>query len=176
MKNNPIALFEYDWTPTAKIYFEHTISVNDNSYLVIFGRHINGGFIAIPNWNISCEATDILPSAGFNREKLVQAGLDENAAIAIANYVEEEYRAIVEHRTEENYETRYAVVERQGNNEEVIYIAKTSEAAEKYAAVHQKAHQKMGNQDIEFSVRPVPVKSEDESSEEEDKQASRFHL
>lgn len=26
------------------------------SFLIIFGKHINGWFIAIPNWGISCEA------------------------------------------------------------------------------------------------------------------------
>lgn len=164
MTPNSIALFEHDWTPAVKIYFEHTLSVNDSAYLIIFGRHINGGFIAIPNWGICCEASDNLPTSSYNREQLVQAGLDENAAIAIANYVEEEYQAIVESRAEDTYETRYAVVEKQRDTEEVIYITKKLEAAEKYAETHQNAHRKMGNQEIEYSVRPVQVKSEEQSS------------
>ena len=48
---------EHDFTKNTKVYFEHSVEINDNSYLIIFGHHINGGFIAIPNWNICCEAS-----------------------------------------------------------------------------------------------------------------------
>ena len=34
----------HDLTDTAKIIFEHDVQFNGYSYLVIFGRHINGGF------------------------------------------------------------------------------------------------------------------------------------
>lgn len=34
---------------------EISVSVNGNSYLTIFGHHINGGFCAIPLYGVSCE-------------------------------------------------------------------------------------------------------------------------
>lgn len=170
MKYNQTALFEHDWTPTVKICFEHSISVNGSEYLVIFGRHINGGFISIPNWNICCEASDILPTAGYNAERLVQAGMDEETAVAIANYVDDEYRAIIDHRVEEQYETRYAVVRKTDGFEDVVYLAKDSEEAEKYAEANQKAYQKIRQKnptdtsDVEFFVRPVHCKAEENRS------------
>lgn len=170
MKHSLTALFEHDWTPSVKVFFEHSISVNGSDYMVIFGQHINGGFISIPNWNISCEASTILPTSGYNAERLVQAGMDEETAVAIANYVDDEYRAIIEHRVEEQYETRYAVVKKADGIEDVIYLAKDSEEAEKYAEVNQKAYQKIRQMnpaetsEVEFIVRPVQCKAEEKRS------------
>lgn len=82
----------YEWTESVKVYFERTLEINGSSYLVIYGEHINGGFIAIPNWNISCEAADrnsTLPTDVYNSEKLVSAGLDVNIANTIAFYIQE---------------------------------------------------------------------------------------
>ncbi|MCM1308287.1 MAG: hypothetical protein NC223_06785 [Butyrivibrio sp.] len=48
---------------------EISVDCNGCNYLVIYGHHINGGFIAIPNWGICTEAGD--PKAVFyNTEKL----------------------------------------------------------------------------------------------------------
>ena len=52
-----ITKLEHNFTKNTKIYFEHNLEINENSYLIIFGHHINGGFIAIPDWNICCEAS-----------------------------------------------------------------------------------------------------------------------
>lgn len=61
------------------------ISVDSNgwNFLVIYGRHINGGFIAIPNHGICVEAS----SEGdtfFNEERLLAAGIGEQEAADIA--------------------------------------------------------------------------------------------
>lgn len=37
---------------------EKTISAGGYSFLCIFGTHINGGFLAIPNWNICVELSE----------------------------------------------------------------------------------------------------------------------
>jgi hypothetical protein len=77
-----------DYTEDCKILFEHSISYNDLSYLVIFGMHINGGFICIPNHNIGCEAADIEGSIEFNTNKLIKCGVGKGAAAAIAEYID----------------------------------------------------------------------------------------
>lgn len=40
-----ITKLEHNFTKNTKIYFEHNVEINENSYLIIFGHHINGGFI-----------------------------------------------------------------------------------------------------------------------------------
>ena len=79
---------ESSFTSNVKIYFEHNIAIGGYTYLVIFGKHINGGFICVPNWKWGCEASDHINSAGYNKEKLVEAGADEEAAEAIAKYID----------------------------------------------------------------------------------------
>lgn len=37
---------------------EMNIDVEGYSFLCIFGEHINGGFLAIPNWNVCVELGD----------------------------------------------------------------------------------------------------------------------
>lgn len=48
---------------------EESISVGGFSFLCIFGEHINGGFLAIPNWNICCELGDANDFA-YNTNKI----------------------------------------------------------------------------------------------------------
>ncbi len=78
---------QIDFTANVQIYFEHSVKINDNSYLIIFGHHINGGFIAIPNWNICCEASDHYDSSYYNQTKLMNAGMDEIIAKSIALHI-----------------------------------------------------------------------------------------
>lgn len=67
---------------------EVSIDFNGNNYLTIFGKHINGWFITIPNWHVSCEAccpTDTF----YNTEKLSECLMKKPAkaiAEAIRNY------------------------------------------------------------------------------------------
>lgn len=42
---------------------EFSVDYDGNNYLVIYGRHINGWFIAVPNWRVSSEAGE--PEAVF---------------------------------------------------------------------------------------------------------------
>lgn len=73
----------------------HEISVDWNGYnfLIIYGRHINGWFIAIPNWQVCTEAGH--PSDDFyNTEKLSMVIDVENAPSVIANAVREHWESI----------------------------------------------------------------------------------
>lgn len=37
-----------------------TVECNGNSYSIIFGRYINGGFFSIPNWGVGGELGQFL--------------------------------------------------------------------------------------------------------------------
>lgn len=72
---------------------EFSVDYDGNSYLVIYGHHINGWFIAVPNWRISSEAgkpEDIF----YNTEKLSDAfGLAPSSCVpyVIARAVNEHW-------------------------------------------------------------------------------------
>lgn len=74
----------------------HEISVDfDGSYyLVIFGKHINGYFIAIPNWGKSCEATD--PTNTFYNYEKLHEYFDKKVAQAIADAISEYWSKLQE--------------------------------------------------------------------------------
>ena len=60
-----------------------TVEYNGNSYSVIFGRYINGGFFSIPNWGVGGELgkfSDIF----WNTESLSRTLKSKKAANAIA--------------------------------------------------------------------------------------------
>lgn len=78
-----------DYSDRTKIIFEHSLDINGCNYLVIYGRHVNGGFIAIPNWNICTEAGD---GVFYNTEKLEASGLDQNTAVTIAQHISDELK------------------------------------------------------------------------------------
>lgn len=68
--------------------YEADLSLNGNSYHVIFGRHINGWFLCIPNHQIGVELAH--PSDRFwNQESLVHAGISVKEAKAIAGALKE---------------------------------------------------------------------------------------
>lgn len=69
------------------VFGVHEISVDWNgfNFLIIYGKHINGWFIAMPNWKICVEATE--PSDCFyNARKLSDAfnNADKGKAVALA--------------------------------------------------------------------------------------------
>ena len=66
--------------------FEVSINFDGHNYLVIYGRHVNGGFCCIPNWGMSCEMADPFDTF-YNREKLCHIGMDEANAKAIAHAI-----------------------------------------------------------------------------------------
>ena len=51
---------------------EFSVAINGLSYLVIFGRHVNGGFCALPRNGVSCElsAHDDFGDIGYNTESI----------------------------------------------------------------------------------------------------------
>lgn len=66
----------------------HEISVDFDgfSYLVIFGSHINGGFIAIINHGICCEASSP-DNISYNVERLIRAGMARKPAQEVATSI-----------------------------------------------------------------------------------------
>ena len=52
-------------------------------YSVIFGKYVNGGFCAIPNFRVGCELSDFTDTL-WNTESLDRALKNEKAATAIA--------------------------------------------------------------------------------------------
>ena len=84
-----MADYKIQTTYKANVRFEKSIDIDGYNYLVIYGTHINGGYIAIPNWNICCEAADEAGETFYNTEQLIKAGLSENAAKGIAYAIDE---------------------------------------------------------------------------------------
>lgn len=78
----------YDTTET----HEASIDWNGNNYLVIYGRHINGWYIAIPNWQISTEAG--IPTDTFYNTERLSAVMGKRAGKAIAEAVREHWEFI----------------------------------------------------------------------------------
>ena len=78
-----------DFTEQVNIHFERQLDIRGYSYTVIFGSHINGGFIAIPGWGVACEASDDLYNVGYNTEKLTEAGLNNEVAETISRYIDD---------------------------------------------------------------------------------------
>lgn len=77
----------------------HEISVDYDgfNFLVIFGHHINGGFIAVVNHGICCESSSY-DSINYNTDSLSRAGM-------ITGYAREIAKAIAAHmsyRQQEN--------------------------------------------------------------------------
>ena len=69
--------------------YEFPLDYEGFSYLVIFGKHVNGWFISLPKNNVSCEAADPLDVA-YNRSSLVEQGkLEGDFALLIAEMIKE---------------------------------------------------------------------------------------
>ena len=81
---------EYNITAsfTVKAMFEMSVDVDGSSFLVIYGRHINGGFCCIPNWQIGCEMS-VPNDVFYNSGQLMRCELNENVAVAIACAIKE---------------------------------------------------------------------------------------
>lgn len=69
---------------------EISIDFNGNNYLTIFGKHINGWFIAIPNWGVSCEAAE--PTNTFYNYEKLHDHFIANVALAIAEAISEYWK------------------------------------------------------------------------------------
>lgn len=64
------------------------IGYNGNSYSVIFGRYINGGFFSIPNWGVGGELGQFSDTF-WNTESLSRALKNKRVAKAIAMAIAE---------------------------------------------------------------------------------------
>lgn len=65
-----------------------TVEYNGNSYSVIFGRYINGGFFSIPNWDVGGELGQFSDTF-WNTESLSRALKSNRAAKVIAMAIAE---------------------------------------------------------------------------------------
>lgn len=66
---------------------EISVSFNGNLYLVIYGKHVNGGFFSIPNWQCGGELSDYNYDILWNTESINRSLKDKKAARAIAEVI-----------------------------------------------------------------------------------------
>lgn len=69
---------------------EVSVDWNGHNFLIIYGHHINGWFIAIPNWGVCVEASNPT-DAFYNTEKLSRVIDIENAPSVIARAIREHW-------------------------------------------------------------------------------------
>ena len=67
--------------------YEFSFDYEGFSYLVIFGKHVNGWFICMPRNNVCCEAADPM-DVPYNQGNLMMH-LDGDFALLIANMIKE---------------------------------------------------------------------------------------
>lgn len=67
---------------------EFSVDIGDFNYLVIYGKHVNGGFCAVPNHGWGCEmsAPDRI---AYNSTKLTTCGAEYGVAKTIAEAIRE---------------------------------------------------------------------------------------
>ncbi|MCM1264486.1 MAG: hypothetical protein NC313_17375 [Butyrivibrio sp.] len=88
---------KYEIKNTYSVAHTHEFDVDCNGweFLIIYGEHVNGWFIAIPNWNVSVEAAN--PTDTFyNAEKLAACGQIDVAELALelAEAIKEHWKSI----------------------------------------------------------------------------------
>ena len=71
------------WDDSINNVHHITIEYNGNSYSVIFGRYINGGFFSIPNWGVGGELGQFCDTF-WNEESLCRVLKSKRAAKVIA--------------------------------------------------------------------------------------------
>ena len=59
-----------EYSFTAK---EESIECHGLDFLCLYGRHINGGFVAIINWGVAAELSAYGNDVGYNRRKILDA-------------------------------------------------------------------------------------------------------
>lgn len=92
----------YKIKSTYEVTQTHEFSVDWNgfNFLIIYGHHINGWFISIPNWNKCTEAGEP-SSVEYNAEKLARTYMQEGAPMYLAQAIKEHWGSIKER--EENH-------------------------------------------------------------------------
>ncbi len=76
------------WNDSINNIHHITVEYNGNSYSVIFGRYINGGFFSIPNWGVGGELGQF-DDTFWNTESLSRVLKSKKAAKAIAMAIAE---------------------------------------------------------------------------------------
>lgn len=74
-----------NFADACKIFFATNIESDGAAYYAIFGKHINGGFIALPAMGISAEQS-LNNDRAYNIGKLTAAGMSEKTAQDIADF------------------------------------------------------------------------------------------
>lgn len=78
--------FKIETNYNANVLFETSVAMNGQSYLVIYGEHINGNFCCVPEQGWGCEMAE--PSDVFyNSRSLVNCGAPEEVADALAKAI-----------------------------------------------------------------------------------------
>lgn len=72
----------------ANVHFEISVAIDGQSYLVIYGEHINGYFCCVPDRMWGCEMTDPFDTF-YNANKLQSCGAKLEVANAIAEAIKE---------------------------------------------------------------------------------------
>jgi hypothetical protein len=70
----------------ASVLFEASIAVEGVTYLIIYGKHINGYFCSLPGRKWGCEMADP-EEVAYNRDKLMDCGASEKVAHALAEAI-----------------------------------------------------------------------------------------
>lgn len=74
---------------------EFSVDWNGFNFLIIYGHHINGWFIAIPNWNVCTEAG--APSqVDYNATKIAQTHIHDTAPVYLAQAIKEHWEGLHE--------------------------------------------------------------------------------
>lgn len=90
---------EYEITETYKISMvqEFSLDWNGFNFLIIYGKHINGWFIAIPNWGVCTEAGEPLDEY-YNATKLARThGLQDGSPSILAMAITEHWKMHSDH-------------------------------------------------------------------------------
>lgn len=88
-------MYKYEIKQDHGAYTVHEISVDWNgfNFLIIYGKHINGWFIAIPNWKVCVEATEPT-DIYYNIDKLSDALNDWKKGKAVTEAIREHWESI----------------------------------------------------------------------------------
>lgn len=79
---------------------EFSIDWSGFNFLIIYGHHKNGWFIAIPNWN-KCTETGEPTDVAYNATKIAQTNIHDEAPMYLAQAIKEHWGRVKER--EENY-------------------------------------------------------------------------
>lgn len=78
--------FKFETEFKASVLFECNVAIGGWTYLVIYGKHINGYFCCVPNWKWGCEMAAPYEVA-YNRDKLIDCGANKEVAQALAEAI-----------------------------------------------------------------------------------------